>query len=70
MALWTADDLAAGKAALLTAMTTGKSVTFGGRSWTSHDLPELRALVAEMERQVNPTGSPNYRLAAHSKGVE
>jgi len=69
MALWTDDDLTAAKAALLRAMITGKLVTFGGRSWTSHDLPELRALVSEMERQVNPAGAPAYRLASHRKGA-
>jgi hypothetical protein len=65
--IWTADDLVAAKAALLQAMTTGKMVTFGGRSWTSHDLPELRALVADIERQ--STGAPGHRLAAVRKGV-
>lgn len=68
MALWTADDLVAGKAALLSLMTSGKSVTFGDRSYTGHDLKDLRALIAEMEQQANPTAAPNYRLAGHRKG--
>lgn len=67
MPFWTSEDLAAAKAALLNAITTGKTVTFADRSWTSHDLPELRALVAEMERSVGAT--PTSRLAAFRKGA-
>lgn len=66
---WTADELAEAKAALLQAVTSGKSVTFGGRSWTSHDLSELRLLIAEMERSAS-TSTQTYRLAAHSKGLD
>lgn len=66
---WTADELAAAKAALLSAVTSGKSVTFGGRSWTSHDLSELRELIAEMERS-SSINTQTYRLAAHSKGLD
>lgn len=62
---WTADDLAAAKAALLLAITSGKSVAFGGRAWTSHDLPALQALVAEIERSAS--ASPPSRLAAFTK---
>lgn len=65
----TQEQVDALEAALIQAAVTGKAVAFADRSWTSHDLPELRALLAEMKRLVNPASAPNYRLAAHSKGV-
>ena len=64
---WTAEELAAARAALIASLSSGKSVTFGGRSYTSHDLEDLRALIAEMERESSTTGQ-SYRLAATSKG--
>lgn len=67
---WTSADLEAARTALLNAITTGKSVVFADRSWTSHDLPRLRELVADMERAVNATsGASTSRLAAFRKGT-
>lgn len=64
---WTAEDVATAKAALITALETGQQVTFGGRSYTSHNLEALRAIVADMERQ-SSSSSQRYRFAATSKG--
>lgn len=67
---WSPDELAAAKQALLTALTSGKIVKFAEREWTSHDIPELRALIADMERGVATTTTGRaYRLAATSKGL-
>lgn len=65
--VWTQSDLDTAKAALLTAISTGKTVRFADREWTSHDLPELQALIAAMERSVS--GGSGSRLAAFHKGV-
>lgn len=59
------DLLAAARAALLTALQTGQSVTFGGRSYTSHDLGALREIIA----QLSHSATPRVRLAAVDKGV-
>lgn len=66
---WTTDDLAACDAAILQAIK-GKSVTFGGRSWTAQDLSELRALRAEIAQEIaQAAGRPTSRLAATRKGT-
>lgn len=66
---WTSADLAKIDAAILTA-ATGKSVTFNGRSWTSQELSELRALRAEMAHEIAAAaGTPTSRLAATRKGT-
>jgi hypothetical protein len=63
-------DLTTLDAAILAA-AQGRSVTFRGRSWTSQDLPELRALRAEIARAVGTANATtrSYRLASHAKGV-
>jgi len=49
----------------------GGAVTlqFGDRSVTFASLKERLALLAEMQRVVNPGASPAYRLAAVSRGT-
>lgn len=47
-------------------------VTYDGpprRSVTYQSLKEMRELLAEMERALNPTTAKSYRLAAFSKGL-
>lgn len=44
------------------------SVSFADRSETFQSLKEMRALLAEMERALNPA-SRTFRVAATSKGV-
>jgi hypothetical protein len=66
---WTSADLAKIDAAILTA-AEGKSATFGGRSWTSQDLSELRALRAEIAQEIaQAEGRGTSRLAATRKGT-
>jgi hypothetical protein len=66
---WTSAQLVEIDAAILDAIK-GKTVTFGGRSWTSQDLPDLRALRAEMVQEIAAgAGNPTSRLAAFSKGT-
>jgi hypothetical protein len=56
--------------ALATAIASGVlTVTFNGRSTTYQSLEQMRALLAEMERDLNPTTTYAYRLAAHAKGL-
>ena len=38
-----------------------------GRSSTYHSLEQMRALLAEIERQLNPTTARSYRLAVTAK---
>ena len=66
---WTQADLDAAKAAYLKALTTGKSVTFGDRSWTSHDLPQLRQLIAEIERSVGAPRPKQFLGYHRGKGL-
>ena len=47
--------------------TAVQAITFGDRSISYADLDKMRALLAEMDRQLQ--SSPGYRLAATSKGV-
>jgi len=63
---WTAAQRDALQAAIASGVLT---VTFGNRSTTYQSLEQMRALLAEMERDLNPTSVYPYRLAAHSKGV-
>lgn len=61
---WTQADIDA----LKTSIKSGTlSVSYADRSVTYQSLKEMRDLLAEMERSVN--ASPNYRLAATSKGA-
>jgi hypothetical protein len=56
--------------ALQAAIASGVlAVTFNGRTVTYNSLKDMRDLLAEMERSLNPTSVYPYRLAAHSKGV-
>jgi hypothetical protein len=56
--------------ALQAAIASGVlTTTFGGRSVTYQSLEEMRAVLADMERALNPTTTYAYRLAAHDKGV-
>ena len=68
MAGWTQADIDALRASIASG---GGAVTlqFADRSVTFASLKDRLLLLAEMERAVNPAGAPNFRLAAHSKGV-
>ena len=46
-----------------------QTVTFNNRTVTYHSLEQMRELLAEMNRQLTPTTTRNYRLAAFDKGV-
>jgi hypothetical protein len=67
---WSQADLDAIDTAIRNAIQ-GKAVTFGGRSWTSQDLGELRSLRAEIVIDVEGASGTRqgYRLAATRKGV-
>lgn len=54
------------RTALQTALRTGKSVTFNGRTFQPHDLSALRDIIASLS---GATGSTASRLAAFSKGA-
>lgn len=62
-----AELLEAGRQAILRLFTTGKQVTFGGRTWTSPELNDLRDFVASL---ATSTGTAPNRYAAHSKGLD
>ena len=62
---WTQADITTLKAAVASGVLT---VSYNGRSTTYQSLSEMRALLADMERQVS-TATRTYRLAAVSKGV-
>lgn len=71
---WTQQDLDQVRAAVVT-LAIGKrpvKISFAGPPAREVDyavaqLPELRSLLAEMERQLG--GGPKYRLASTSKGL-
>lgn len=72
MATPTNEDLLAGaRAAYALALQTGKSVTFNGRTYTSHDLPDLWTAVTSLENLVAGAGmgASRTRVAAYCKGV-
>jgi hypothetical protein len=64
-----AELAAAGRLAILQAMTTGKSVTFNGRTWTGQDLADLQAFVGAAESRAAAGGLSSTRIAAYCKGV-
>lgn len=66
MAIWTQAEYTALKAAVAGGVL---SVKYADRTVTYHSLAEMRALLAEMYRDLNPTTAPGYRLAATSKGL-
>jgi hypothetical protein len=63
--------LAGARRSLATALDTGKSVTFNGRTYTSHDLADLREMIASLEAVTleGGTGAVWYRAPAYCKGV-
>ena len=61
---WTQSDLDALKAAVGLGVLT---VRYNDRTVTYQNLTEMRALLAEMNRQI--TAAPNQRFFATSKGV-
>jgi hypothetical protein len=64
MATWTQ----AQRDTLAAAIASGTlAVSYADRSVTYHSLAEMRALLAEMDRQLSQ--APTHRLAAHTKGV-
>ena len=69
-----ADLLALAQAAYATALTTGKSVTFGNRSFQPWELDALGAQITALTRLVTAEtgsyfGAPRTRVAAYEKGV-
>lgn len=53
---------------LAAAIASGvRRTRLGGHDTEFHDLAEMRALLAEMDRQLS--SAPNYRVAATSKGT-
>jgi hypothetical protein len=65
---WTQEEIDALKAAIASGVL---NVTYAGppqRSVTYQNLAEMRALLAEMNRQV--TEAPSYRRVQFSKGFE
>ena len=62
---WTQAHVTTLQAAVASGVLT---VSYNGRSTTYQSLSEMRALLADMERQVSAT-TRTYRLAAVSKGV-
>lgn len=62
---WTQFEYDALKAAIARGT---QSVTFGNRTVTYHSLKDMMALLAEMERELNPAAR-TYRLSSHYKGV-
>lgn len=57
---------AAADDALLLALRTGQSVTFEGRTWTSHDLEKLQAIRSSLSNAAGTVGGS--RVASFSKG--
>jgi hypothetical protein len=56
--------------ALKAAIARGtQTVSYNGRSVTYHSLKDMRALLAEMERDLAGTSAQPYRLASTSKGA-
>ena len=64
MPTWTITE----RDALARAVASGVlSVQYNDRSITYQSLGDMRALLADMDRQI--TAAPSYRLASTSKGV-
>lgn len=63
-----AELLAAGRLAMQTALLTGQSVSFNGRTWQSHDLGDLAEFLNTLQIRAGST-SPITRVAAYCKGV-
>lgn len=73
MASWTADEIAQVRAAVLAlaAGTRTITVSYAGPparsvTYAAADLPQLRSLLAEMERKAN--GKPSFRRTTYGKG--
>lgn len=64
-----ADLNSAARAALLRALQTGKQVTFGNRSVTSHELEDLVTLMTRSEALLSGGGAPLTRVAAYCSGL-
>jgi hypothetical protein len=62
------DLLAAGRIAMQTALLTGQSVSFNGRTWSSHDLDDLAKFLNGLEIRLGGT-SPITRVAAYCSGL-
>lgn len=57
-------------AAIASALRTGKSVTFNGRTYTANELPDLWDLRSNLEKRIDGTlGTSRTRVAAYCKGV-
>ena len=65
---WTQADIDALRASIASG-GGATTLQFGNRSVTFATIKDRLALLAEMERVVNPSAAPAYRLAAHRKGV-
>jgi hypothetical protein len=44
------------------------TVRYADRTVTYHSLTDMRSLLAEMYRELNPSTAPGYRLASTRKG--
>jgi hypothetical protein len=60
-----AELLTAARTALQTALTTGRSVTFGDRTFTSHDIADLQAIVARLTATV--ASAVSRKFGTHPK---
>ena len=62
---WTQTDIDALKKAIATG---AKRVRFQGHETEFHDLSEMRSLLADMEREVNPSSAaPRRTVARHAR---
>lgn len=55
------------RTAYQTALRTGKEVEFNGRRWASHNLADLRTIIADLEQRTGTV--TRSRLAAFRNGT-